>query len=249
MKFKNLCLLLALLLHGCVANDGLGSSSTAQINIDHLSRLCVGMNQAEVLSVMQQPYSQQTFNMDESVFDVWFYVTKPTVLGQTRMVPMNLTPLTFKDGELIGWGFSYYNYLVKRKKSANKALKAPTAPLEKLVQPKEDVELEKSLQKLVVPTGESQAPQTTPPPPAGNAAPPPTKQKPAPKPKPAKKPPPNTPSSSSGNISMSAKPKKTEMDNPTPPNPAPKKEESKPLLKEKDRDMLEEESEQNFNQT
>ena len=245
MKFKSLCLLIGLLLHGCVANDGLGSSSTAQINIDHLSRLCVGMNQTEVLGIMQQPYSQQTFNMDESVFDVWFYVTKPTVLGQTRMVPMNLTPLTFKNGELIGWGFSYYNYLVKRKKAANKILKGPTAPIEKLVQPKEDVELEKSLQKLVVPTGEPQAPQTTAP--AGSTPPPPTKQKPAPKPKPSKKPPPNQPLS--GNISMSAKPKKTEADNPTPPNPAPKKEGSKPLLNDKDRDMLEEESEQNFNQT
>jgi outer membrane protein assembly factor BamE (lipoprotein component of BamABCDE complex) len=245
MRLKSFFLLVGLLLHSCVANDGLGSSSTAQINIDHLSRLCVGMNQAEVLNIMQQPYSQQTFDMDESVFDVWFYVTKPTVLGQTRMVPMNLTPLTFKNGELIGWGFSYYNYLVKRKKSANKALRGPTAPIEKLVQPKEDTELEKSLQKLVVPTEGTQPSQTDPP--ATNTASPSTKQKPAPKPKPPKQPPPNK--SSSGNISMSEKPKKADMNNPEPPNPPPEKEKKKPLLNEKDRDMLEEESEQNFNQT
>ncbi len=39
------------------------------------------------------------------------------------------------------------------------------------------------------------------------------------------------------------------MNNPEPPNPPPEKEKKKPLLNEKDRDMLEEESEQNFNQT
>ena len=109
------------LLCGCMANNGLGSMADSEVNVYNISRLSTGMRQCEVLQVMKQPYSHETFEFDEAVYDVWFYVTKPTVLGQSRMVPQNLTPLAFKNGVLIGWGFSYYNYLVRKEDSeANK---------------------------------------------------------------------------------------------------------------------------------
>ena len=132
--------LVFLLSWGCVANDGLGSTASSETNIFHLSKLSLGMNQREVLQIMRPPYKQETFPLEEATYDVWFYVTRPTVLGQSRMVPQNLTPLTFKNGKLVGWGFAYYNYLVK-KEGEEGSLKS--APVEKK---EENEELEKILQ-------------------------------------------------------------------------------------------------------
>ncbi len=153
MRSVFLCLPLALL-YGCIANDGLRSDSVAETNVVNLSRLNVGMNQSDVLRIMRQPHSQQTFEMDEAIFDIWFYVTNPTVLGQTRMVPLNLTPLAFKNGNLIGWGFIYYNYLAKRREEALNPKTPPAPPIEKIEEPKENIELEKVLQPA---TGQQQA--------------------------------------------------------------------------------------------
>lgn len=105
------------LLVGCMGNDGLRSSAVADANVINLSKISLGMKQDEVLSVMKEPYSEEKIALDGSQFEVWFYITSPTVLGQTKMVAANLTPLTFKNGELIGWGSSYYHYLMKRKKA------------------------------------------------------------------------------------------------------------------------------------
>lgn len=273
MKHARFWVLILLLFHGCAANDGLGSSSVAQINIAHLSNLYVGMSQADALRVMRHPHKQLTFEIDGSIFDVWFYITKPTVLGQSRMVPQNLTPLTFKNGELIGWGASFYNYLAKRKEAAERQQAAPVKPFEQIGLPKEDVDLEKNLQKLLAPeetpssstpipvqSGAQSETQKTPPPSKTNAG---TGKQSAPSSAPSKispqktqptkiKPgsPPPKPAPTQY-TSMSAKPRQEEPSNPPPSSeePSSPKKDKKPLLKEEDREMLEEESEQNFDQT
>ena len=108
--------LLLILLAGCVANNGLGSYSESNDNIFNLSRVDVGMTEKEVLQIMRHPYSQRSFEHRGSTYDVWFYVTRPSAIDQSRLLPQNLTPLTFKDGILIGWGYEYYNYLLKQEK-------------------------------------------------------------------------------------------------------------------------------------
>ena len=94
---------------GCMPNQGLSTAADSEINIRNISRLERGMNQVQVLKIMRQPYSDSVFVLENDTYDVWFYVTNPTALGQSRMVPLNLTPLAFKNGILIGWGKNYYN--------------------------------------------------------------------------------------------------------------------------------------------
>jgi hypothetical protein len=114
--------------YGCVPNQGLSTSSAAWINVNNISKLKRGMTQAEVLSVMHQPYSDQVFVLDDATYDLWFYVTSGTILGQSRMMPANLTPLAFKDGRLIGWGKGYASYLSLRQAEIEKAKLAPPPP-------------------------------------------------------------------------------------------------------------------------
>lgn len=94
-------------------NQGLSTLAMSDINVDRLSALRVGMSQKEVLQIMRKPYSYETFTIDKNIYDVWFYVTRPTILGQSRMVHQNLTPLAFKNGVYLGTGYSYYNYYVE----------------------------------------------------------------------------------------------------------------------------------------
>jgi len=92
-------------------NDGLGSFSFSEVNIYNISRLQIGMQEAEVLRIMKSPLDNKMFYINHDTYNVWFYVTKPVVGGQSRMLPVNLTPLVFKNGFFIGKGYAYYNYL------------------------------------------------------------------------------------------------------------------------------------------
>jgi outer membrane protein assembly factor BamE (lipoprotein component of BamABCDE complex) len=271
-----------LLLSGCLANNGLGTMADSEVNISRISRLYIGMKQTEVLQIMRQPYSHETFEINDATYDVWFYVTRPTVLGQSRMVPQNLTPLTFKNGELIGWGFAYYDYLLKEEDAI--AAEKAGASDKKL----EDEELERILQS---PSNNKTPPKTAPPaktpppppPPKDEVKKKPTDTVPPKKPpnasdkfEPVKKesmkgpaddqPPPNVPQKQKINplkspdserpkpqkeppkstLSMSSQPKKP-APQPTKPQGTPQK--GKPLIEKEDADMLDEASDQNFNQS
>lgn len=102
-----------IVLSACMANNALEYDSIAYDNIYHIAKLRKGMNEREVLFIMRQPYSYEAFELDGDVYDVWFYVTQTTVLGQSRMVPRNLSPLTFKNGILVGTGYDYYYYVTR----------------------------------------------------------------------------------------------------------------------------------------
>ena len=229
---------LLLLLGGCgVGNDTLNTASMQDRNITNISRLSLGMSEAEVLQIMRQPYSRENFLIGEDVYEVLFYVTQFGMLGQTRMVPQNLTPLTFKNGVLVGWGYVYYNWLVKTEE-LSVAQEQPTT------KPKtEDKSLEKALEAPptepgapVQPAAPVQPTPVQPPPPKQPPAKPAKPPAPPKKPKPAAKPPEGKP------MSMSAKPKAE----PPPQKPPEEEDKSKVPLKKEDSDMLEEESEQNF---
>lgn len=103
-----------ILLTGCMSNDGLRTMSMSQDNIWNLSRLCIGMNESQVLQIMHYPYSKKTIETTTEMYQIWFYVTKPSGLGQSRLVRQNLTPLTFENGILKGWGYEFYQYTLKK---------------------------------------------------------------------------------------------------------------------------------------
>lgn len=138
-------ILLGMTIAGCVANNSLQYDAVAQANVYRIARVRKGMSEKEVLQIMHKPYSYESFEADEDVYDVWFYVTRPTGLDQTRMVPQNLTPLTFKNGVLVGTGYSWYYFAMREKASA-----APTPEAEKpKSQEEEDREFEKELRAPV----------------------------------------------------------------------------------------------------
>jgi Protein of unknown function (DUF3192) len=164
--------------YGCMPNECLSAAAAAETNVYHISLLKTGMNQVEVLKIMRHPYSDQMYYFDEAIFDVWFYVTGNVVLGQSRMMPGNLTPLVFRNGILIGWGNGYYNMVKSRDLEAKRAkLPLPAAPTQE--SEIENKELEKSLEKTLQqqPQKSQQVPSTSKPPmtlpsPQGNPKPP-----------------------------------------------------------------------------
>ncbi len=105
--------------------------TAAENNVSNLTCLSIGMSQSEVLRIMRHPFKDKTYFIEDDVYDVWFYVTEQTLLGQSRLMPVNLTPLTFKNGILVGKGHSYSNYLKKKEEERRHAPPAeqPQEPL------------------------------------------------------------------------------------------------------------------------
>lgn len=106
----------------CMSNQGLETEARATDNIYRLHYVEKGMSELEVRNRMGDPYDKESYVIEEDRYDTWFYITKPTVLGQSRMVPQNLTPLTFLNGSLVGWGYPYYNDVRSRYEELNPSL-------------------------------------------------------------------------------------------------------------------------------
>lgn len=117
-----------LILTGCMANDSLRTASMSQDNIWNLSRICIGMNESQVLQIMHYPYSKKTIEHGENVYKIWFYVTRPSGLDQSRLVHQNLTPLTFENGILQGWGYEFYHHVLKQLEASKPTPKSTEEP-------------------------------------------------------------------------------------------------------------------------
>lgn len=240
-----------LIFSSCLSNDILMSSSDATKNVDRISQLQIGMTQDEVYQIMRYPSREDQITTEEGCYDIWFYVTKANILGQSRPVARNLTPIVFKNGVFVGMGREYYNQLTRKtKEPALAPTPAAPAPETKPGEP-ENYELEKSLAPASSPSPTKNKNNPVPPqqiqPPAPQAQPPaPTATPPkspatTPSAQPAKKNPKGSP------LSMSSKPKKKKA-----PDDSKKehndKDSQKPKLDEEDRDMLDREQEENFNE-
>jgi hypothetical protein len=193
----------ALIFSGCASNDVLMSSTVARQNIDRMSQLQIGMTQEEVYQIMRYPTSEDQITTEDGCYDIWFYTTKANILGQSRPVARNLTPLIFKNGIFVGMGIEYYNYLFKKTKEPSLGVpQTPAAPPEQ-----EDIKLEKTL------TPPSKSPAA------------PVKEK--------KRP------SNALSMSSKAKPKTDDAQE--------DEDSSEPKIDEEDRQMLDQEREENFN--
>jgi len=227
-----------LLFCSCVANTVLGDAHNAENNVSRLSRVSLRMDKETVLRIMHAPYDKEVFRIGEDRYEVWFYVTSSTVLGQSRMVPRNMTPLTFRDQVLVGFGYDYY-YWLKRGGETRTFIVDENEAME-------NKDLERELEKSIQPTStNSQPPQTSPskgtttppnqtPGPASPAkgATPPTNQNPVPSSTPTTpRTPTNGPSPTNPKVSPSPPPKGPAQNpiqetgprtNPPKPNPPPK---------------------------
>jgi len=97
---------------GCAKTSLMQSGSEAEYNQYYISKLRIGMTEDEVWDLMGRPYKTESRPVKGDTYDVWYYVTKGKILGQTKMLSRNLTPLVFKDKVLKGWGRRYYKYLL-----------------------------------------------------------------------------------------------------------------------------------------
>ncbi len=134
---------------GCMVSNGLQYEAMSETNIYHIARVRKGMSERQVLQIMHKPYSYESFDVGDDVYDVWFYVTRATGLDQTRMVPQNLTPLTFKNGVLVGTGYNWYYYAMKGQ-ADEIASQKPEVEKGKSQQ-EEDLDFEKALKSTVKP--------------------------------------------------------------------------------------------------
>jgi type IV secretory pathway VirB10-like protein len=145
------------LLTGCMSNSGLETMGMTQENVWNLSKLCIGMNESQVLRVMQHPHTKKTITHEGTIYNIWFYVTSPTGMAQSRLVSQNLTPLTFANGFLKGWGFDYYHKILQRLEDRSKPKKIEALPQG----PLEDKSLEKTIDILKT-SSPAQTPKTAP---------------------------------------------------------------------------------------
>lgn len=148
---RRVCLISAILLGGCLQSSGLSTLMMSDTNVSNLSRVSVGMEEAEVMQIMHCPYKEETVTVKNDQYDTWFYVTSPTILGQTRMVHANLTPLTFKNDVLVSVGWNYYQWVQEQKRMVGQQQQPPAEeeapPHEEETKPADENEgLEKALE-------------------------------------------------------------------------------------------------------
>ena len=107
---KWIVLMLAIMLMNC-SNSPMVTSRDAEKNKIDMMQLKIGMSQKDVREIMGNPYKTKEEVIGGESYQVWFYLTKGTMLGQTELVDENFTPIVFKDEIVIGWGYHYYDYL------------------------------------------------------------------------------------------------------------------------------------------
>lgn len=116
----------------------LHTQALAERNISYIQQdLLLGMSQVEVLEVMNQPYGHAKIELNQKIYEVWFYITRASILGQTSMTLRNLTPLIFEKGRLSDWGYAAYRTLLSKK----------NRPEDSSIPVIEDFDLEKDLNK------------------------------------------------------------------------------------------------------
>ena len=106
-----------------------GCVSTATIRAENrqkLMQLSAGMSKQEVLATMgtktiradsgtvvTNPYRSEMYRVSESVFELLLYYTDKKA-ADGAITDDELTPIVIKDGKVDGWGWSYWNDLVKK---------------------------------------------------------------------------------------------------------------------------------------
>ncbi len=106
-----LLIIISVLLYSCMGST-MQTSLKSEQNRDNIVGLRLGMTQEDVLTLMGSPYKSEVHKIENNTYVIYFYVTEPTVLGQSKLIEQNFTPVVFKDNILVGWGTNYYNYLM-----------------------------------------------------------------------------------------------------------------------------------------
>jgi len=114
-------MLISILVTGCV--------TTAQVraeNRQNLLHLSVGASKQDVLnkmgiktiktkngSVITNPYRTEMYKVDKDTFELLLYYTD-LKKSDGAITDDELTPIILKNGKVDGWGWSYWNNLIKK---------------------------------------------------------------------------------------------------------------------------------------
>ncbi|NGX32008.1 MAG: hypothetical protein K1060chlam4_00046 [Candidatus Anoxychlamydiales bacterium] len=109
MKRLILFILLIFSLNGCFKNP-IKTGAISEENRINLSSLAIGMTQQQVLDTMGYPYKTEEKVSQNKIYEVWYYITERTLLGQSKLITRNFTPVVFEAGHVIGWGNNFYKY-------------------------------------------------------------------------------------------------------------------------------------------
>jgi outer membrane protein assembly factor BamE (lipoprotein component of BamABCDE complex) len=106
---------------GC-GGSPLATGQLAEKNKIYLMKLKADMTKAEVRRVMGNPYKIEIKTIDNSKYEIWYYVTAGTFLGQYEYLDKNFTPIIFKNEKVLGWGRYYYDYIMDINNARQKTL-------------------------------------------------------------------------------------------------------------------------------
>ncbi|TXH48363.1 MAG: DUF3192 domain-containing protein [Cellvibrionales bacterium] len=112
---------LIMALSGCVSTSEIRAE-----NRQKLTSLSPGMSKEEILSIMgtktikadtgvvvTNPYRTEMYKSNGHAFELLLYYTD-IQKADGAITDDELTPLVMKDGKLDGWGWSYWNDIVKK---------------------------------------------------------------------------------------------------------------------------------------
>ncbi len=131
---------LFIFLAGC-AGSPLQTSVEAEKNRMQIGDVRLGMNQAFVRNIMGPAYKKEIRIINAREYEVWYYLTKGTLLDQTRYLDENFTPFIFSENALVGWGWKYFNRLFEES--------VRFSPQDQGVVPEKDQKLEEAIKKIL----------------------------------------------------------------------------------------------------
>lgn len=131
---------LFIFLAGC-AGSPLQTSVEAEKNRMQIGDVRLGMNQAFVRNIMGPAYKKEIRTINAREYEVWYYLTKGTLLDQSRYLDENFTPFIFSENALVGWGWKYFNRLFEES--------VRFSPQDQGVVPEKDQKLEEAIKKIL----------------------------------------------------------------------------------------------------
>jgi len=118
---RSVMFFLLLLLISC-SGSPLATGQISEQNRIDLMQLKVGMSTLDVQRIMGTPYKVENKEVENINYQIWYYITKATFLGQSELLDENFTPVIFQDNKLMGWGRYYYEYVMNINNAKEKAL-------------------------------------------------------------------------------------------------------------------------------
>lgn len=85
----------------------------AEKNNSNLLKLEIGDAKSKVLKIMGNPHKNEKYQIENSIYDVWFYRTAHT--PDDRETDDEFTPIVIIDGKVAGWGRNFYDNTIKIK--------------------------------------------------------------------------------------------------------------------------------------